>query len=133
MARKLSRRAIARYAAAQLHAGASLAELARSIAAYLVQHRRTKELSTLIGDIQFELAAQGIIVGTSTTALELEAEVQRSLEVFVQNRTGAQTVHLEPIVDTDVLGGVRISLPGSQLDRTIAHSLTTLTTRYKKA
>jgi F0F1-type ATP synthase delta subunit len=51
----------------------------------------------------------------------------------VKQHTGAKTVSLENSIDASVLGGVKISIPGRELDATITHSLNILKTRFKKA
>lgn len=133
MARKLSRRAIAEYIADRLIAGDTQQVLVEQLAAYLIENRRTNELSLMVRDIQYYLSEKGHVVGTITSARDLSDATKKSIEAFAKDETGAKSVHLDTIVDPDVLGGVRLALPGRELDTTISRKITLLKTRYKKA
>lgn len=133
MARKLSRRDLARYAARQLSDGVSQEKVALHIAAYLIENRRTNELSVIVRDIATHLTEYGHVTGTVTSALGLSASTVKAIEAYAKDKTGAKTVTLDTVVDEAVLGGVKLELPGLELDTTIAHQLTVLKTRYKKA
>jgi len=129
---KLSRRAIATYVAEQLTAGDSK-KVVLQLAAYLVDTRRTKELSLIIRDIQFYLSEAGAVSGVVTTASELTAETKKAVEKYIKEQTGAKTVALDSLIDPSVIGGVKVSIPGRELDATVSRSLTVLKTRFKKA
>lgn len=133
MARKLSRRQIALYIATQLHKGAAMKQVINQLAAYLVDTRRTSELELIVRDIQFYLSKEGVVSGTVTSAHELNAATLKAIEVFTKDRTGAKTVSLDTQVDASLLGGVKLEIPGHELDTTAARKLTILKTRYKKA
>lgn len=133
MARKLSRRAIATYVGDQLLAGTNVSAVVEQLAAYLLHTRRTRELHLLVRDIQTYLADKGYIAGTVTTAFDLSEATQKAIEAYAKKASGASRVTLDTITDPTVLGGVKITLPGYELDATVARQLTTLKTRYKKA
>ena len=133
MARKLSRRAIAEHIATQLLAGDSQAKLLDQLAAYLIESRRTKELSLMVRDIQYYLAEKGHVTGIITSASALTEATQKAIETYALTETGAKHVHLDATTDPSVIGGIKLSLPGKELDTTISRKLTLLKTRYKKA
>lgn len=133
MAKKVSRRALAMYIADQIVYGTNVKPLAKQLAAYLIDTKRTKQLDLIVRDVEFYLAEQGHVSGTVTSAYALSKEMQKSLEAFVKKHTSAKAVKLDTQVDESVLGGVKINLPGKEFDATIARALTTLKTRYKKA
>lgn len=133
MARKLSRRDLARHAARQLVDGVSQKKVVTQLAAYLIETRRTNEMSVIVRDIVFQLAEQGHVTGTLTSAHELSAAALKEIKAYAKDKTGAAQVSLDTIVDESVLGGIKLELPGRKLDTTIAHDLTLLRTRYKKA
>lgn len=133
MARKLSRRDLSQYAARQLVDGASQKKIARQLAAYLIENRRTNELSVIIRDINAYLTELGHVSGTVTTAHELSESTAKAIEAYAKDKTGASHVSLDRIVDESVLGGIKLELPGRELDTTIGRRLTILKTRYKKA
>lgn len=133
MARKLSRRSLAQHVATHLVDGKPQKAIAQQLAAYLIWTRRTKELSLIVRDIQFYLAEQGHIAGTVTSAHELSASTLKAIEAFAKDKTGAKHVSLDRTVDESLIGGIKLEVPGYELDTSISRQLTTLKTRYKKA
>lgn len=133
MARKLSRRSLAQHVATHLVGGKPQKEIALQLAAYLVSTRRTKELSSIIRDIQYYMADHGHIAGTVHSARELSASTLKAIEALAKSQTGAQRVSLDAVVDESLIGGVKLQLPGYELDTTVSRKLTILKTRYKKA
>lgn len=133
MARKISRRALAFHVATHLVNGKPQKEIARQLAAYLIWTRRTKELSLIVRDIQFYLAEHGHIAGTVTSAHELSATTLKEIQAFAKAKTGAKHISLDTAIDESLIGGIKLEVPGYELDSTIARQLTILKTRYKKA
>ncbi len=133
MARKISRRALALHVATHLVHGKPQKEIARQLAAYLIWTRRTKELSLIVRDIQFYLAEHGHIAGTVTSAHELSASTLKEIQAFAKSKTGAKNVSLDTEIDESLIGGIKLEVPGYELDSTIARQLNALKTRYKKA
>ncbi|MFY9228547.1 MAG: F0F1 ATP synthase subunit delta [Candidatus Microsaccharimonas sp.] len=132
MARKLSRRSLALYVADQLATQPDHNTVVKQLAGYLVESRRTKELDIIVKDIDYYLSEKGIMNTVVTSVFDLGQETKKAIEQFVLKQTNATTIALSNIVDPAVIGGVRISLPGRELDQTIAHQLTVLKTRFKK-
>lgn len=133
MSSRLSRRSMADYIASGLVEGRDKKQLFKQLAGYLVDTRRTKELSLIVRDIEHNLSEKGIVRGEIVSAFELTAETMKALEAFVKDKTKASQVSLSAQVNPDVLGGVKITIPGRELDQTAAHQLTVLKTRFKKA
>lgn len=133
MARKLSRRAIAEHIADRLVAGDAQQKLVEQLAAYLIETRRTNEVNLMVRDIQYQLAQKGQLAGVVTSAFELSDGTKKAIETFVKDETNANRVHLDTVVDPSVLGGIRLSLPGREMDTTVSRKITLLKTRYKKA
>lgn len=132
MARRLSRRSLAQYVAEAIVAGK--ADLAvQQLAGYLVESRRTKELDLIVRDVEFVLSQKGIVTATVTSAFDLSAETKKAIEGLIKHQTNAETITLETQIDPSVIGGMKINLPGYELDQTVAHQLTVLKTRFKKA
>lgn len=129
---KLSRRSIAVYVANQLSIPAQQKQVILRLAAFLVDSRRTKELPLIVRDIEFYLAEAGLVSGVVTTAFDVSSETQKAVEKYVKQQTGAKTVTLQHHVDPTVLGGIKVSIPGQELDATVRHSLTILKTQFKK-
>lgn len=122
MALRLSRRKIATYTADQLLAGVSKRDVLRSVAAYLVDAKRTRELTLLVRDIEDVLAERGHIVADVASAHPLN----ETLKAEIKKLVGGSTLQLRELVESDLLGGVRVDVPGRRFDSTIRHKLTAL-------
>lgn len=133
MAKKLSRRSLARFVVDQIQAGTSEKLVAKQLAGYLVDHRRTKELPLIIRDIEYTLMQRGKATATVTSAFPLSQSAIESVKSLIKEVTSTQSVELLAQTDQSVLGGIKLELPGSELDDTIARKLTSLRTNYKKA
>jgi F0F1-type ATP synthase delta subunit len=130
---RLSRRSIAEYVATNLIEGTpSKKALLTELAAFLIDTQRTKELDLIVRDIEYYLAEKGYVRTNIVSAFDLSAETKKALEAFVKKATKATQVSLSSMVEPAVLGGVKISVPGRELDQTIARQLTVLKTRFKK-
>lgn len=121
---RLSRRKIAAYTADQLVAGKS--SVLDELAALIVDEGRERELPLIVRDIEGALLARGIAVADLDSAYELTGEAKNSLETLVKEQTGAKTVHFRTREEKDLLGGVRLSLPGEELDATVRRRLDNL-------
>lgn len=126
MAHRISRRLLARHLGEQLLAGTSQKEVATSLAAYLIDSRRTKEITLIIDDITAYLAENGVVVASVTSAFDLADSTKQALKALVEQATDAKKIELEEMVDPSVLGGVKLALPGRELDATIARKLSQL-------
>lgn len=124
MAVRVSRRKLAAYTAEQLMKADQT--VISQLAAYLVQTRRTKELPLLVRDIESALAAHGVVVADVTTIGPLGAAAEKAVRDFVASTQNASNVHLRTIEDPALLAGVKISLPGSELDTSVRRKLTAL-------
>ncbi|HRQ87112.1 MAG TPA: F0F1 ATP synthase subunit delta [Candidatus Saccharibacteria bacterium] len=131
MARRISRRQLAAYVAQQLQNGKRALAL-RQLAGYLVDTRRTKELEVIVRDVMHHLARSGIVHAQVVSAFALSKEAKAFVKELVVQQTNATDVSLHSVIDERVLGGLKISIPGKELDTTVAHHLATLRTTAKK-
>jgi F-type H+-transporting ATPase subunit delta len=121
---KLSRRKIAAHLADELIAGRPIA---KQLAAYLVDARRTREAALMVRDIESALADRGVLLADVATSRELGADTKKEIADYLQQKSGVSSVELRSHVDPHLLGGVRIDTPGSRLDKTLRHRLNQLT------
>jgi F0F1-type ATP synthase delta subunit len=122
MASRISRRKLAGYIVDELKAGISVKEAIAEVAAYLVDTRRTREYELVVRDIEEVLAERGTVVADVTTAHPLSAALRHEITTLLH----ADDVQLRETVDIDVLGGVRIDIPGQRYDGTIRRKLNAL-------
>lgn len=129
---KVSRRALANWAAEQLIAGQSAKNVARHLAAVLQQSAMTNQVEFLMNDIAWELEQQkALTVGKVITASDLSQQLERALTAQIQKATGAKQVVLEKNIDKSVIGGLRIETAGKVWDATVAQKLSELKEVYK--
>lgn len=122
MSNRLSRRKIAAYAVNRLDDGVEPVAVIKEIAAFLVDTRRTRELDLLIRDIESELALRGTVIADVTSAYPLADEIKKQIAELVN----AKHLQLRETIDSSVLGGVRVEVPGGRFDGTIQHRLAVL-------
>lgn len=116
MPARLSRRKIARYVAAQVVAGASLKQVLREIAAYLVETGQTRDYELLVRDIEDALARVGVVIADITTAHEGETVAETVLKSLAPH---AKQIITRQHTDPDMLGGVLVEFPGTQCDASL--------------
>jgi ATP synthase F1 delta subunit len=124
---KVSRRALADWAADQLLAGKPAKGVARHLAAVLAQNNMAGQIEFLVSDITWELEQRkALVVGKVTSAQPLSATAEKSLLAQLQKLTKATDVSLENNVDKSVLGGLRIETANHIWDQTISRKLAEL-------
>lgn len=108
--------------------GASLdsPKLAKAIALYLSENRRTKDLDGLLRDIMTLRADAGVVEVTVTSAFPLTPSLKRDVRSLIAKQHGAKEVILNEVVDPEVLGGLRIETGEQQLDVTVQQKLNRL-------
>ncbi len=121
MARRLSRRALAGYAAQQLLDGKTA--VLQQLAAYLIEVRRTKEVDLLVRDIEHALAASGVVVADIASAREVTATLRTAIVAYITKATSADDVQVRSRIDTSLVGGVRIRTPDAEYDATVRRQL----------
>ncbi|MDO4712690.1 MAG: F0F1 ATP synthase subunit delta [Candidatus Saccharibacteria bacterium] len=123
---RVSRRALAQYAAERLLAGD--AAVIEELAALLVAEGRQHDAALLVRDIEGAMAERGTVVATVESARALDAATRRSIEELLGDAT---QIHLRQVVRPELIGGVKITTPTQVMDATIAKKLDTL--RAKKS
>lgn len=128
MASMLSRRKLAGNAAARLSGGENKKTVLQELAAYLIDTNRKKEATLIVRDIEAMLADAGTAIGTVISARPLSSEALKMVESFVkQNNSRVKEVVLREQVDETLIGGIRLELPGHQLDASVKAKLEQLT------
>ncbi len=122
MPARLSRRKLAGYAVAKILSGSPKKAVIQELAAYLVDTGRTRETELVVRDLEEALAARGVVIANVVTAHPLTA----SAKAEVEKLAGAKDLQLRETVDPEVLGGIRIELPGQRFDGTIRRKLNAL-------
>lgn len=124
MAARLSRRKLAAYVAEHLAKGDK--KVLSQLAAYLVDMRRTRELPLIVRDIESALVTQGVVVADVTSTGSLSHAAEAAVRAFIASGHKHTSVQLRLHEDADLIAGVKIQLPGRELDTSIRHKLMAL-------
>jgi F0F1-type ATP synthase delta subunit len=88
---------------------------AREIAAYLLSTGRVDELDSLLRDVQAVWADQGYVEVLARSAFPLSQTVKTDIEAQVRELYPmAKTVVVSEVADPSVVGGVQLSVAGTQ-------------------
>ena len=111
--------------------------LAKELAAYLLITGQTDELESLIRDIMAYRAEHGVIDATASSAHKLSSEdIADIRQMLLREHPEATSLLIDRAADADVIGGVKLNMPGEQLDLTVRAKVNTfkrLTTAEKEA
>ena len=125
---KLSRRKLAGNAAARLASGEQKKTVLRDLAAYLIDSGRKSEASLIVRDVESMLMDNGMAIGTVTSARPLSGGALKSVETFIkQTDSRIKQVILREQVDESLIGGMKLELPGTQLDASVKAKLDKIT------
>ncbi len=102
------------------------ANLAKQLAAYLVDEGRTDEAELLMNDIALEIERLGHSEVQLTSVRELSEDVKRKLKKIIKNLTGAETIELNETIDQSLIGGIIATTPSLEIDLSVRKLLKTL-------
>lgn len=121
---KASRSDLARIVADQTLAGRFSSRQAQAVAAYLLETNRTGDLNSLLRDVQADWAERGTIEVVAASARPLGEAAERDIEREVRRiYPNAKRIMIAPQIDPSLVGGVRLSFTGHQLDLSVAGEL----------
>ncbi|MCA9338720.1 F0F1 ATP synthase subunit delta [Candidatus Saccharibacteria bacterium] len=120
----ISRRQIAYYTADALHQGVDMKAIVKQLAAYLVEAKKTNELSLLLKDVEAILSEKyGVTLAKVTTARPLDELQRKELASFIKKQENSKEVTLQEITDPSLIGGVVIETPTSLLNASVSWQL----------
>lgn len=121
---KVRRTRISKVVAAQALRSGSSKRFARAVAAYLLSEGRTAELDSIVRDVQADWAEAGLVEVIASSAHPLTASIKADIKKQTrQMYPKARRITVSEAYDPDVIGGVRLSLPGRQLDMSVQAKL----------
>jgi F0F1-type ATP synthase delta subunit len=95
-----------------------------SLAAYLLQERRTGDLAPLLRDVQHVWAERGTVEVLAYSAYELSAESRQGIEAEArQVYPHAKRIVITHKHDASAIGGVRLEFVDYRLDLSVAGEL----------
>jgi len=123
----ISRRLLVRAIADQLE-NESSSVVMRRLAAYIIEHRMSRQLELILADVETELARRGTVVADVTSARPLAEESRDAILDYIRGLTGAQHPTLREKIDEELLGGVIVKVAGTELDSSLRTKLQRLKT-----
>lgn len=121
---KESNATIARALLADISAGKSAKTIATSLAAYLIEERRLNDVSAILRDLERQLMAkESKLYVHAETAHALAAQQVAEIAKIFTEATGAKEVIIQETINSDVIGGVRLTTADQQLDLTVRRQL----------
>lgn len=96
---------------------------AQTIAAYLVDNRRTGELDAIMREVaRLRQQQDGVTEVTATSAHKLNDSARKAIKSLLGNKK----LIINEVVDSEVLGGVRLETSELSLDLTVRNRLNQL-------
>lgn len=102
------------------------AKLVTSFAAYLFETGHAKHTDLVINDIIAEFARRGRVLAHVTTAHPLKGTRRPEIEKWLKHTLGAHHIELTEEVEPKIIGGIKVSLPGLEMDATLKSQLQAL-------
>lgn len=104
-------------------------KLAKEVAAYMLSEGRVSELDALLRDVMALRANSGIIESNVESAHKLDAELAKQIkDVIKKLKPGAKHIIINESLNPDLIGGVKVGLPGEQLDASLRGKLNKMKT-----
>lgn len=101
-------------------------ELAKEIAAFLIDQNQKTDLNSLLRDVMQYRLNLGVTEAVLVSAHELTPQVIKDVRDLLQSHLpGSKEIVIDQKIDSDVVGGVRIELPRERLDLTVVAQLNT--------
>ena len=98
--------------------------LANEIAAYLIEENMTSDLDSIMRDVMQYRLEHGIVEVAVVSAHPLsQVDIDDVYVVLKSEYPKAKSYIVDQVIDTSVVGGVKLEFPGSQLDLTIFRRL----------
>ena len=112
---KITTNELAAYAVDQLESGTKAPVLAQQIAAYLLEERRSRDMSAVMRAIDEELTRRGSAQITITAAHQVSDATKKQLATLLD----VKNPQFSEVIDPSVIGGVKARSGESEIDLTV--------------
>jgi F0F1-type ATP synthase delta subunit len=114
---KVSRTKLASILAPKVRSASSSKQVAKTIAAFLIDQAKVSELASLLRDIQEDWAQDGYVNLVATSAFPLSAAVKQDITNQVHSiYPKLKKVVIDERIDPTILSGVKLELANYRLD-----------------
>ena len=130
---KIARRTLAHHIAQQLSDGANTKDIAKKLAAYLVEYKQTHDVELLMRDVEEILESEfGVIVVRITSARTLDEATREHITASLLAQSNAKEVVIaEETVDAELIGGVVVETATGVFDSSLKSKLRDLASLRK--
>lgn len=121
---KISRRLVINSLIDMLESGHSEQEVAKTLAAYLIDTRQTRDTELYLRDL--ELATEnrfGRTMAYVTSARKLTPKTRKAVEALLKSARKTKEVEMVEAIDRDLLGGIVIKTADAELDGSVRTKL----------
>ncbi len=123
----LSRRQLAIYAVDELLSGAVISHVARTLAAELIESKRTDQIDMLISDIAYLLETRGEAADVTVTSVSiLNDDSRNELVTTLKGLLNVKDINLHEIQDSSLIGGLTIESATKRWDASLKRTLNDL-------
>lgn len=98
------------------------------LAAFLIETRQTQSLKPMIYEIEMELRRRGIALAEVMSATKLSAAIIDSIKHYIASDSGLKEVVITEKIDSDLIGGIKLTSGELELDLTFRSDLERLKT-----
>ena len=112
---KIATHELASYIVDELEKGSDSQLVARKIASYLLEERRSRDFPAILRAVDAELARRGSAQVTITSAHKVEEETKKQLAELLD----LQNPVFSEVIDKSVIGGVKARSGESEIDLTV--------------
>lgn len=124
---RTSRRLVVSALVDMLEAGKSSKEVARILAAYLVESGRVRDVELYLRDIELAVADRfGVATARVSSARSLSDKTREQIKKLVKTSVGAKEVEMVETTDPGLIGGVVIQTADAELDSSVRTKLRNL-------
>lgn len=116
---KISTTELANYAIEELENGSGSQLVARKLASYLLEERRSRDFPAVIRAVDEELARRGSAQVVITSAHEVTEETKKQLAELL----GVEDPVFSEVIDPSVIGGVKARSGEKEVDLTVRNKL----------
>jgi len=126
---KITTNELAVYAVEQLESGSDIKYLSSSIAAFLLEERRSRDMSAVMRAIDEELARRGSAQVTITAAHAVSEQTKKQLAALLE----IKNPQFNEVIDPSVIGGVKARSGESEIDLTVRGRLNRFKTEISES
>ena len=98
--------------------------LAHEIAAYLLETNQVYQLESLLRDVQADRELEGLVEAEVTLAHDVSPQVLKEVQTIIKHaKPNAKSIVTNPVIDSSVIGGLKVRMANEQLDMTVRAKL----------